>query len=180
MKRISGVLAVATCVVAFVVPRIAPAAPVTSFECAGVAQKGTTAICTVDFKLDGFVRPSQFGTHANFHTQMASGSVTMEWYDLHQYDAHPVRERVARWVCTSPGMFVSVAFPTGGSVGTGPADLAPAPTCSEQITQQAAFAHGLQELVVTATADNCMSINRDQSSCQFHGFLQVQPASVPV
>jgi hypothetical protein len=179
MKKRSGKLLIAaTCVVAFAMSAPGHAIPTfQSVNCApdeALADVGggpKTVVCPFDIAAFP-TRVSRISTHANFHARLSMGTVTMEWFDR--------GNSVAKWVCSAPGLYMTVSSPTGQHVNVGPADTSTAPNCSESVTPEASFASGPQLLVVTAQATTCLGNDPGQRKCPFHGFLQLQPAILPV
>jgi hypothetical protein len=177
MRRIASTFAAAIFVVCSAVATPSQSAPTSSIGCIDAAKpNGPIVTCSVDFLIKDFSKPAIVGTHANFHAQMAQGNITMEWVDMSSPQPHVV----ATWDCSAPGLYTSVGTPIGGSFGFGPADLTPLGTCTQDITSDAQFATGPQRLVVHAASDVCAMAKRDQSSCEFHGAVQFEPAVTPI
>ena len=155
-----------------VLPGAAQAVPFLSkiAQCTGVAtvDQGQTR-CQVHFVLTDTRYPSVLESHANFHARTAAGTVTLEWFDQ-------ALQLQARFICQSPGLYVTVNAPTGDPVGGGPADLSTYPNCSREVFQTAYFATGLQTLRVTATASACWANDGSRSKCPFHGYLVLDRA----
>lgn len=141
-------------------------------QCHGVATVNTTARCAANFVLSDARFPSDIESHANFHAIMAGGTVTLEWRDQ-------LWNLQARFVCASPGMYVSAGI-GGHGVGAGPADLSTYPNCTREINQSAYFAVGLQTLVVTADLRQCHANDGSRSKCPFHGYLVLNPEGFPI
>lgn len=174
--RRRGRMAIAVLAVAmFAFPQNASSLPIVS-ETAQCQEKATVGggefSCTKQFLLVDARYPSELESHANFHARMASGTVTVEWWD--QLD-----QLQARFVCTSPGLYVSAATPTGHTVQGGPADLSSYPTCQRYIRNSVYFATGVQTLRVRATLRSCSSPD-DTPRCEFHGYLVMNRPSMPV
>lgn len=179
MKPLGSLLAAATCVVAFVMPRTGVAAPpFANPQCSGAVLVGQgTRTCQADFVIAEPLRPAVLGTHANFHVPMSVGTITMRWIDIPDADDAGYGV-VAEWTCNAIGGYASVNSPSGQRVEFGPFDAAPVPNCTERVTPQASYARGMQALVVEARAVECVT-DRPQSSCPFHGSLQLQPSILP-
>lgn len=155
---------------------VSSAAPLTrTASCLGLAKVGAgpqTQICTFELDDTGWY-PSRIGTHANFHAKLASGTVSMKWVD--QSGA-----TVASWDCDAPGLYVGSSSPTGTNhLDIGVADASTIPNCTQTVNGSVYYAKGLQTLIVTATPTTCVEDMHHPKDCPFHGYLQLNPSSVP-
>jgi hypothetical protein len=177
VRMMARTIAVSLAAVVLVLPGGADALPIVSrtAQCTGVAQVGAGETrCTHRFMLTDSRSPSDIESHANFHARTASGTVTVEWFDQ-------LFNTVAIITCSSPGLYVQQALPTGHTVGGGPADLSTYPNCQRDLKHRRGyFATGLQTVVVTATVTSCWGNDNSRNQCPFHGYLILNPPAIPV
>jgi len=167
-------MAAAVAAAVFAIPSLASSAPGIGQEvqCAGIVNMETehrTGTCTAPFQLSNANwAPSDFLTHANFHTPDAEGSLRMEWWE--DTTLHAVFD------CDAKGTF----HPVAGGVGVGPYDLNYRTACVTTFNNTAFYASGPQTLKVVATGVSCADRDRigsdvtdDGRRCPFHGYLEI-------